>query len=155
MLGFLSRKKPTSSSAGSDGVVPLYFKSGEAALEMACKYMDCSLTEGSFLPAVVLDSRKLFGTEASVKMQANGIQLAMLRVASTDGGFLVAANTANPSGPSLEPGQLVVWQAMSYMPEMTEAGAADERFGWIGLIVGTLKPEFVDGSWVGDKQFLP
>ena len=154
MLRFLRRKKPTS-SAGSDVLVPLYFKSGDAALEMACKYMDCSLTEGSFLPAVVLDSRKLFGTEDSVKMQANGTQLAMLRVASSDGGFLVAANTAYPNGPSLEPGQLVLWQAMSFIPEMSKVGTSDERLGWAGLIFGTLKPEYVNGSWVADEQYLP
>ena len=155
MFGFLKRTKSTSETPSNDGVMPLYFKSGESALEMACKYMNCALAEGSTLPALVLDSHKLFGTEVSVKVQANGIQLAMLRVASSDGGFLVAANTVGADGPRLEPGQLVAWQAMSYTPELVKTGAADERFGWVGLIVGTLKPEFVNGSWVGNIQFLP
>ena len=31
----------------------------------------------------------------------------------------------------------------------------DERSGWMGLIVGTLQPEYRDGGWVGDEQFLP
>ena len=155
MFGFLKRKKPTPQTSANDGVMPLYFKSGEASLEMACKYMDCTLAEHRTLPALVLDSQKLFGTDASVKVQANGTQLAMLRVASSDGGFLVAANTAGATGPRLVPGQLVAWQAMKYAPELAKAGATDKRFGWVGLIVGTLKFEFVNGSWVGDSQFLP
>jgi hypothetical protein len=153
MFGFLKRNKqpPT---AGNTGMPP-YFKSGEAALEMACSYMDCTLSAGVSLPALVLDSRTLFGAEASVKVQANGNQLAMLRVASSDGGFLVAASTAGSNGPSLEPGQLVAWHAMSYSQEIADAGTADKRFGWVGVIVGTLKPQFVNGSWVGDHRFAP
>lgn len=135
--------------------MPLHFKSGEAALEMACRYMNCSLNAGASLPALVLDSRALFGTEASVKVQENGTQLAMLRVASSDGGFLVAASTAGSNGPDLEPGQLVAWQAMSFSREIADAGANDKRFGWVGVIVGTLKPQFVNGSWVGDQRFTP
>lgn len=155
MFGFLKRKNSTPETTANDEVMPVHFKSGDAALEMACKYMDCALAEGTTLPALVLDAHKLFGTEASVKVQVNGIQLAMLRVASSDGGFLVAASTVGAIGPRLEPGQLVAWQAMSYAPELAKAGAADERFAWVGLIVGTLKSEFVNGSWVGNGQFLP
>lgn len=154
MFGFLKRNKKPSSTEVHAGR-PLYFKGGEAALEMACRYMNCSLNAGASLPALVLDSRALFGTEASVKVQKNGTQLAMLRVASSDGGFLVAASTAGPNGPSLEPGQLVAWQAMNYSQEIADSGATDKRFGWVGIILGTLKPEFVNGSWVGDQRFTP
>lgn len=155
MFGFLKRKKASAPIAGSDEVMPLYFKSGDAALEMSCKYLDCTLAKGSLLPAVVLDSHKLFGTEAPVKMEDNGIQLAMLRVASSDGGFLVAAHTVSGNGPSLEPGQLVAWQAMSYVSEIAEVPVTDERLGWIGFIIGTLKPVYVNGNWVVDTKFLP
>ena len=154
MFDFFKRKKPIHSSASESGIPPLYFKDGNAALEYACKFMECPLGEGSFLPAVVLDSRELFGTQTAVKIQDDGNQLAMLRVASDDGGFLVAATTANPKGPRLQSGQLVAWKAMKYVPAIAET-TKDKRFGWVGLIVGTLKPEHVNGSWAGDERFLP
>ena len=154
MFEFFKRKKATPSSASKKDMPPLYFKDGNAALEYACKFMECPLREGSFLPAVVLDSRESFGTQAAVKTQEDGNQIAMLRVASDDGGFLVMATTANPKGPKLQPGQLVAWTAMKHVPAIADA-VEDKRFGWVGLIVGTLKPEHINGSWVGDGRFLP
>jgi uncharacterized membrane protein len=45
---------------------------------------------------------------------------------------------------------------MKYVPDIAEAATAkDKRFGWVGLIVGTLKPEHVNGRWTGDERFLP
>lgn len=154
MFDFLKRKKTTLPFASECGISPLYFEGGNAALEYACKFMDCPLGEGVSLPALVLDSRELFGTSTAVKIQDDGNQLAMLRVASDDGGFLVAATTANPKGPKLQPGQLVAWKAMKHVPAIAET-TKDKRFGWVGLIVGTLKPEHVNGSWVGGERFLP
>ena len=154
MFEFFKRKKPTRPSASENVIPQLCFEDGNAALEYACKFMECPLGEGSFLPAVVLDSRELFDTQTAVKTQEDGNQLAMLRVASDDGGFLVAATTANPKGPKLQPGQLVAWTAMKHVPEIAET-TKDQRFGWVGLIVGTLKPEHANGCWVGDERFLP
>lgn len=154
MFSFFKRKQPKAPSTPEAGSPPLFFKDNPAAFEYACKFLQCHLTEGSFLPALVLDSKELFGTETAVKIQADGNQLAMLRVASDDGGFLVAATTANPKGPRLQPGQLVAWTAMKYVPAIAK-DANDKRFGWVGLIVGTLKPGHVNGSWVGDEKFTP
>jgi hypothetical protein len=81
-----------------------------------------------------------------------GNQTALLCVASNDGGFVVAARTAGPKGPWLEPGQLVAWKAVRYVPEVANA-VSDKRFGWVGVIVGTLKPEHRNGCWVGDEIF--
>ena len=112
--------------------------------------------EGSFLPAVVLDAKELLRTSDAVKTQGDGNQIAMLRVASDDGGFLVVATTANPKGPKLLPGQLVAWKAMKYVPDIAKAATAkDKRFGWVGLIVGTLKPDHVNGKWSGGERFFP
>jgi hypothetical protein len=98
----------------------------------------------------------VLGTSEAVKLQGDGNQIAMLHVASNDGGFLVVATTANPKGPKLQPGQLVAWNAMKYVPGIAEAATAkDKRFGWVGLIVGTLKPEHVNGRWTGGERFLP
>ena len=154
MFNYFKRKKPIKPSMGESGIPPLYFNDGTAAIEYACKFMDCALDEGNFLPAVVMDSRELFGTQTAVKMQDDGNQIAMLRVASNDGGFLVAATTINPKGPRLNPGQLVAWQAMKYVPDIAKT-TKDKRFGWVGLIVGTLKPEHVNGSWAGGERFFP
>ena len=134
------------------GDTNLVFHDGISAFEYACKFLNCDVQEGAHLPAIVLDSREVFGTEVAVKVQDDGNQLAAIRVASQDGGFTVMATTAGPKGALLEPDQLVAWLAMKYMPELGEA-SDDKRFGWAGIIVGTLKPEFDNECWVGDESF--
>lgn len=66
----------------------------------------------------------------------------MLRVASQDGGFIVVATTLGPKGPKLQVGDFVAWQA----------GKLKEG-GWVGVIIGTLKPELSNGRWLGDQKF--
>jgi hypothetical protein len=63
----------------------------------------------------------------------NGIQRAVLRVASGDGGFIVIADTMTPKGGDLKTGDLVVWVPMIHKSKLARA-ADDERFGWIGFI---------------------
>lgn len=151
MFGFRKRTKtPTTHTGG--GAPPLYFKDGAAAFGYCCQYMECPLGEGSSLPALVLDARELFGSAAAVKIEDNGNQTAAIRVASSDGGFLVFGPTAGPKGPRLQPGQLVCWQAGSFSPSVAKL-SKDGRFGWVGLIVGTLKPQWREGMWVGDERF--
>lgn len=152
MFNFFRRKTISNKSAIGRDFPPLHFKDGNAALEYACRYMECSLNDGSLLPALVLDSRELFGTQTVIMIQDDGNQLAMLRVASRDGGFIVAATTANPKGPKLLTGQLVAWKAIKYVPTIAEK-STDKRFGWTGLIMGTLKPVYINGSWIGDERF--
>lgn len=65
---------------------------------------------------------------------------------------LVNALTAGPKGPALHPGQLVLWQAGQHVPTIADF-AKDKRFGWVGLIIGTLKSEYRNGCWVGGKRF--
>ena len=145
--------KATRASGSESTDAPLVFKSGAAAHAHACKYMDCTLQEGSNLLAVVTDCREQLGTQDAVRVQDDGNQLAVLCVVSNDGGFLVLATTSGPKGPALRPGQLVVWRAMSHQARLQTTD--DERSGWMGLIVGTLQPEYRNGGWVGDEQFLP
>ena len=154
MFDFFKRKKSIKLPTKDSGIPPLYFNDGTAAFEYACKYMECALDDSSLLPALILDSRKLFGTQAAVKIQDDGNQLAILRVASNDGGFLVASTTTNPKGPRLIPGQLVAWQAMKYVPDIAVT-TNDKRLGWVGLIVGTLKTEHINGGWTVGERFLP
>jgi hypothetical protein len=152
MFDFFKRKKTPSASTSSVTVPPFFFKDGQAAIEYCCEYMECPLSEGCFLPALVLDARTEFGTAVAVKIQDDGNQIAIIRVASSDGGFKVAASTAGPKGPTLQPGQLVAWRAGKYVPEVAQA-AKEKRFGWVGIIEGTLKPEFVNGGWIGGEKF--
>jgi hypothetical protein len=112
---------------------PAVFASGAEALDYACKYLECTVRERSFLPALVVDART----------GDDGNQLATLRVASADGGFIVSANTLGPRGPQLKPGDLVAWQA----------GKHQQGEGWIGIIIGTLRPELRDGRWLGEQKF--
>lgn len=80
---------------------PLFFNDEAAALAHACRYMECPLKEGSMLPALVLDASEMFGTTQAVRIDSDGTQIALLRVASSDGGFLVLAPTVGPEGPRL------------------------------------------------------
>jgi hypothetical protein len=152
MFEFLKRKRPAPRTSAELGIGPLYFRDGAAAFGYICQYMKCPLGEGSSLPALVLDSRELFGTAAAVRIEDDGNQTAAIRVASSDGGFLVIGPTAGPKGPRLQPGQLVLWQAESFSASLAKR-SKDERFGCIGLIVGTLKPEWKDGGWAGGERF--
>lgn len=146
------RRNPKASSDGDAGRPPRHFPDGIAAVRFASRFLECPLREGAFLPAVVLDPRELLGPNAPVKTRDARDRVHYLCVASEDGGFVVAATTAGAHGPWLEPGQLVAWKALRYVPEIA-AAASDPRFGWAGVIVGTLKPEQRDGRWVGDAIF--
>jgi hypothetical protein len=146
------RIKSNVSSDGDIGRPPRFFPDGISALRYACKFLECPLQEGTFLPAVVLEPRELFGAQVKVKTDKNGNQLAFLCVASSDGGFFVAAATAGSSGPRLEPGQLVAWKAVRHVPDIA-SNVSDKRFGWVGVIVGTLKNEHRDGCWVSAEIF--
>jgi len=148
------RRNAKVSSDGDIARPPRFFPDGITALRYACKFLECSLHEGAFLPAVVLDPQEVFGAQSSVKTEVDENQVGLLCVASNDGGFLVVASTAGPRGPRLEPGQLVAWRAVRHVPDIANA-VSDKRFGWVGMIVGTLKPEQRNGSWVGTEIFRP
>lgn len=145
----LSAKKESDAGSGL-----LAFKDGVAALEYACKFMDCPLREGVSLPALVIDSRGILGETAGGQTLEDGNQIAVLRVASDDGGFLVLATTSGPKGPKLHVGDLVAWVAVRHSPEVSASmSSKDPRSGWIGLIIGTLKPEHCRGKWIGGAKF--
>lgn len=68
----------------------LPFKSGADFLEYQCKFGHTKIVPKQGIVALVLGSQKEFGTAAAVKVDPNGIQTATLKVASEDGGFIVA-----------------------------------------------------------------
>lgn len=130
----------------------LPFKGSQAAFEYACRFLICTVEVGAMLPALVEDGRLLFGTQDRVHSNDDGTQTGVLKVASKDGGFLVVARTIG-SGPQLLPGDFVAWQAGTHSRELAET-SGDQRFGWVGLIVGKLRPEWNGGGWVGGERFL-
>lgn len=129
-----------------DGHLPvLKFKDGAAFIEYHCKFMSTDIVPGSPLAALVLDARAESGTSVPVKVHEDGVQTAMLRVASDDGGFRVLAETASANGIRLKPGDVVAWVPYQFMPEFAEA-SDDERFGWMGLIVAKIAPEIDENT---------
>ena len=129
----------------------LAFESNDAAFEYACAFMSCDVVKGQGLPALVVGATHAFGTAAPVAKDDRGIQTAVLRVASADGGFPAVALSFG-RGPNLNVGDLVAWVPGEYREDLA-ATSADRRFGWVGLIIGTLEPRYVKGNWVGKVRF--
>ncbi len=128
------------------------FKSNEAAFEYACSFMHCDVVKGQGLPALVVGATPTFRAAAApVAKDDRGIQTAVLMVASSDGGFPAVALSFG-RGPDLNVGDLVAWVPGEYREDLA-ATSADRRFGWVGLIVGTLEPRYVKGNWVGKATF--
>jgi hypothetical protein len=102
-----------------------------------------------------VDTRHIVGGEAAVKTLPNGNQLAMLKVSSADGGFMVMSETLYASGPKLEPGDLVSWRIGRYSSDVAEI-YGDKRSGWVGIIVAKIKPEYsIKDGWRLDGIFQP
>lgn len=118
----------------------LIFKSGQAFFEYQCEFGHTDIQPKQGIVALVLDASKEFGTEDSVKIEDDGRQMVMLKVASEDGGFIVAAQTPNSKGDRLKPDDVVIWVPMNYAQEVVPDGA-DTRFGWVGFIVAKVRPE--------------
>ena len=118
----------------------LPFKNGESFFQMQCKYGHTELSEGQGVVAIVLDTKAMYGTEVPVKVKDDGVQIATLKVASEDGGFITFSETASGNGDRLGPGDLVVWVPGIYNEALSQK-MDDERGGWIGLIVAKIAPE--------------
>ncbi len=118
----------------------LVYKSSEAFFEMQCKYGHTELEEGSGVVAIILDAMQEFGTSVAVKIQPSGNQLATIKVASEDGGFVTFAETLSTGGDRLKPGDLVVWVPGTYMDELTQT-VVDPRSAWMGLIIAKIAAE--------------
>lgn len=165
-------KKMFSANKSANIETDLVFKSGLAALEFSCKFMDCTLGEMKSVPALVVDARELASNvESAVKTAADKSQIAIIRVASSAGGFVIPAKTAGAQSsirpdlaqgrgyahgqPDLKPGDLVTFTAMIYKSEMAEK-FGDKDAGWVGLITSKLEPKLniQNGpSWEIEEQF--
>jgi hypothetical protein len=117
----------------------LRFKSGREFFEHQCKYGNTKLKINSSIVALVLDARNELGTPTAVSIRSDGTQLAALRVASEDGGFLVFSSTLSGKGQKLKPGDVVIWEPSSFNAELS-GKTSDQRTGWIGFIRAKVKP---------------
>jgi len=118
----------------------LVFKSGEAFLEYQCDYGHTEIVPKQGIVAVVLDSQKEFGTASPVKVEPDGSQKVILKVASDDGGFIVSSQTPTGKGDRLKPDDVVIWVPLEYT-NIVDMADLDPRFGWMGLVVAKVKPE--------------
>jgi hypothetical protein len=126
--------------APKPGLSKLIYKNGEAFFDMQCKYGFTEIKRGQGISSLVIDATKEFGTEQAVKIQPNGCQLATIKVASDDGGFVVLAETASKNGDRLQPGDVVIWVPMTHMKDLARK-LGNDRQGWVGLIVAKVAPE--------------
>ena len=91
--------------------------------------------------ALNLDSSKEFGTEHTVKLGPDGWHIATLKLASSDRGFLVMAQTNSGKGDRLKPDEIVICLPVSHIKEIVW-NRVDDRSGSTSLIVGKVTPEF-------------
>jgi len=89
MWPFSKKQKPPASGSG------VLFKAGsnEAFFEMQCKFGFSEVKIGKGVAAIVLDAVKEFGAPVAIKTEDDGTQLAMIKVASDQGGFVIPAKT--------------------------------------------------------------
>jgi hypothetical protein len=120
----------------------------ESFFRLQCKYGDTKIEIGKGMTAIVLNPRDDFPEiKVPIKVEPDGKQLALIKVVSEDGGFIVTASTPSGNGDRLAPGDVVEWVPFAYH-NVESLGAADKRMGWVGLIrakinwrtVGTLGP---------------
>jgi hypothetical protein len=149
MLEFLRRKK------ANLHVLPIiYYKNGEAFFQSQCHFGHTTIVTHTAIVALVLDEQKEIGTSPAVCICQDGSQLAALRVASPEGGFLVCATTPSAKGEKLQPGDVVLWVPHEYVEEIGDK-MSDRRSGWVGLIRAKIKPEInpADPSFVVECRY--
>lgn len=127
-------KKP---STAPKGPTLLSFKNGQSFLEYQCRFGHTEIRPNETIVGLVLDASKEYGTDTTVSVRSDGVQTAMLRIASSDGGFIVPARTASGSGSRLKPDDVVLW-----VPKLKGVPfLSDERSAWTGVIVAIVAPE--------------
>lgn len=123
----------------------LAFKSGSAFFEYYCKFIDIPEIEVNIgCIGLVLDARKEFGTSIPVKIDTDGSQLAVLKIASSDGGFVLTSKTLAGKGDRLRPDDLVIWVPTLHAPSANEdinEEKIDPRFFWQGFIAAKIAPD--------------
>ncbi len=150
MFSWFKKSLPSQSPPNA---LPLYFQDTHSAFEYACEFLHNELVAGAILPSLVLDVRAAKGSDVAVRLQPDGTQVVRLRVCSKDGGYMVMASTVGANGPSLQPGDLVAWQA-GLAVEAMASQFPDTRSMWTGLILAKLLPEYTTGrGWAIEQTY--
>lgn len=129
----------------------LFFKNNISAFEYFCRYGNTYLQIGMGLPAIVLEQKK----------DEDGSLRFLLKIASSEGGFLSAASSVS-SGKDINIGDLVYWMPIRINEEILHdieeennkgMGRVDERLAFIGYIVSILNPAIsISNGWSVKKQ---
>ena len=120
----------------------------KALFDLQCKYGESDIVPGRAVVALVLDATKEFGTSVPIKIEADGRQLAVIKVIAPDGGFIVPAWTPG-GGEHLRVDDLVMWVPTTWAKQVADI-SGDPRAGWVGLIRAKIKPDIPLGpgnSW--------
>ncbi len=112
MVWPFSKNKPPAGSPQK-----LVFKDGAGFLEYQCEFGFTKIKVKQGIAALVLDARE-HGYDQDVIIEADGRQTVVLKVASTDGGFIVISQTPTAKGDRLKPDDVVIWVPLNRaMPE--------------------------------------
>ncbi|MEA3053566.1 MAG: hypothetical protein QOG72_2469 [Sphingomonadales bacterium] len=158
LISFLTREKPRPAKFTDDQVRSqvLVYKTPEALFAYWCKYGNTEIILDRPLLAQLIDPGDVAGPGLpAIGFRADGIQTVMLKVAASDGGFIVIASTASRRGPRLRVGDLVLWAPGAYVDGLgNELG--DPRAGYVGLIVATVAPAWsIKDGFKIIERFLP
>jgi len=127
------------------------FTSSQTFFEMQCQLGVTKIELGTGLVAVVVDAVKEFGVPVAVKMEDDGTQLAMVKIVSPKGGFIVPAKTAGTGDP-LKVDDLVIWVPVHFDRKLS-GRVAGENWGWIGVIAARIAPS-IDPNLGGGFKIL-
>jgi hypothetical protein len=121
---------------------PLFkITTGAAFFEAQCQFGHTEVKVGKGVTALVLDAAKIFGAPDSVSVLPNGNQLALVKVASDQGGFVVQTMVGGNGAP-LRPGDLVIWVPIGFDKNFAEkASRSGAESGWIGVIRAKIEPD--------------
>lgn len=123
-----------------------YAKDSRTFFQMQCEFGQLDLRKNQANVALVLDARDILGERDAVRVSDAGCQVAVLRVADQDGGFITVSQTPSRNGDPLEPGDLVLWVPL----EQTDGNpSGDPRLNWVGLIRAKIPPEYNFKKGVG------
>lgn len=104
----------------------------EAQFARECAGGDTRVEAGKGVFALVVDAARRFGMGRALKVNRDGTQSMVLKVASDDGGFFVVAATRR-AGARLRPGDAVVWVPIAY-DKTFGTRFSDHRAGWVGYV---------------------
>ncbi len=149
MLGRLFGKK-------NRALKSLPFKSPEAALEYSCRFMDCEIEIGKYLPAIVKSVERFNTGEFAVRLKIPSSKgeldyLSVTDIRSVeyrDGGTITVTDDTLPGNLGLTSGAMVGIYFAAHQPEFPYPQC------WLGFVVGTIEPTWdMQTGWQMTAQF--